>query len=181
MNVFQCSATSMASLYVSSPREVTTSLTGHWTRTAHQARTLGQVKISPQQVSGLCWSFVNCSELSCILRCGVIDSTQICFLSSSFDVFSKHFWHFSKSQFPMNQDAVWSVLFLWQFRSKGLSPLRQRGQYKRLSVTKVSLFLFFFFATARLRLKSIWNIMHFDRFCIAWTPSKIFKRCEKPC
>lgn len=69
---FQCSATSMASLYVSSPREVTTSLTGHWTTTAHQARTLGQVKISPQQVSGLCWSFVNCSELSCILRCGVI-------------------------------------------------------------------------------------------------------------
>lgn len=178
MNVFQCSATSMASLYVSSPREVTTSLTGHWTRTAHQARTLGQVKISPQQVSGLCWSFVNCSELSCILRCGVI-ALRFASFRRPLTCFPNIFDIFSKSQFPMNQDAVWSVLFLWQFRSKGLSPLRRRRQNKRLPVTKVSLLLFF--STARLRLKSIWNIMHFDRFCIAWTPSKIFKRCEKPC
>ena len=178
MNVFQCSATSMASLYVSSPREVTTSLTGHWTTTAHQARTLGQVKISPQQVSGLCWSFVNCSELSCILRCGVI-ALKFASFRRPLTCFPNIFDIFQRASFLWTRTPFEAFYFCGNFVPRVFLPLRRRRQNKRLPVTKVSLLLFF--STARLRLKSIWNIMHFDRFCIAWTPSKIFKRCEKPC
>ena len=98
-------------------------------------------------------------------------STQICFRSSSFDVFSKHFWHnFQRASFLWTRIPFEAFSFCDNFVPRGFLLYDKGDKIRDSPVTKVSLLPFF--STVRLRLKSI---------CIAWTPSKIFKRYEKRC
>lgn len=104
-------------------------------------------------------------------------STHICFLSSFWLVFQTFLTFFKEPVFYEPGRRLMRFISMTISFPGSLSFTKGYINIKRVHGNKGVIVTFF--STARLRLKSIWNIMNFDRFCMTWTPSKIFKRYKK--